>query len=190
MKYYKKLIGERLFLSPIRIEDADKFCQWLSDAELAINLTNFEKQFPLQHEEALLNRMIKENTQIFSIVLNEDEKLIGSCSLFDIDQADRKAELGIMIGDKSCWDKGYGSESVELILDYGFNILNLNNIYLKVFDYNARALQCYKKVGFKLIGHHRQARIIMGRKYDEILMDILAEEFDKSRLQNLISEDK
>ncbi|MCF7920056.1 MAG: GNAT family N-acetyltransferase [Candidatus Cloacimonetes bacterium] len=188
MKYYQKLKGERLFLAPIRVEDADVFCQWFSDPEVALNITMFDRQFPLQKEEDLLQNMIKNNSQIFSIVLFEEEKLIGTCSFFDIDKDDRKAELGIMIGDKTCWNKGYGTEALELLLDYGFNILNLNNIYLKAFDYNKRALVCYEKLGFKLIGRHRQARIIMGKKYDEIFYDLLADEFTHSRLQKLFSE--
>jgi len=176
-----------LFLAPVRLEDADKYCQWFADAEMAINLTMFDRQMTKEREETILSDMIKNNSQIFSVVLNEDEQLIGSCSLFDLDHSDRKAELGIMIGDKSCWHQGYGTEAIELLLDYGFNILNLNNIYLKVFEYNKRALACYKKVGFKKVGHHREARIIMGRKYDEIYMDMLASEFTVSRLNNFIA---
>jgi RimJ/RimL family protein N-acetyltransferase len=188
MKYIQKLKGERLFLAPIRIEDASAFCQWLSDPEVALNLTIFEKQLPLQQEEDLLRDMIKKNAQIFSIVLYNQETLIGSCSIFDIDHDDRKAELGIMIGDKENWNKGYGSETIELLLDYGFNILNLNNIFLKYFAYNQRARTCYEKIGFKEIGRHREARIVMGRKYDEIFMDMLADEFTQSRLKKYLPE--
>ena len=184
MEYYRKLIGERIFLAPVRIEDADKFCRWFADAELAMNLTMFDRQMTKEREEAILSDMVKNNSQIFSIVINNEEQLIGSCSLFDLDHSDRKAELGIMIGDKSCWNQGYGTEAIELLLDYGFNILNLNNIYLKVFEYNERAYKCYNKVGFKEIGRHREARIIMGRKYDEIFMDFLASEFTGSKLSD------
>lgn len=188
MKYYPKLKGDRVFLAPIRLEDADLYCRWLAEAELALNITMFEKQFPLQKEEKLLAKLIESNAQMFSIVLNETEQLIGSCSLFDLDHLDRKAELGIMIGEKSCWNKGYGFEAIKLLLDYGFNILNLNNIYLKVFEYNKRAIACYRKVGFMISGRHRQARIIMGKKYDEIFMDILSEEFSESSLQKYLEQ--
>lgn len=187
MRYYPKLTGDRLFLAPLVIEDADSYCKWLNDPEVAINLTAFDKQYPLHREKAVIEDMIKRNSQTFSIVLKDSEKLIGNCSLFDIDKDDRKAELGIMIGDKTVWNKGYGTEAIILLLDYGFNILNLNNIYLKVFEYNENAVSCYQKVGFKLIGRHRQARIVMGKKYDEIMMDILAEEFSQSRLKGFLN---
>lgn len=112
--------------------------------------------------------------------------LIGLCVLFAIDKVDRKAMFGITIGEKSYWDKGYGQEATKLILDFGFNLLNLNNIMLGVFSYNQRAINCYKKVGFKEIGRRRQARIISGKKYDMVLMDILAEEFESVYVKKLI----
>ena len=80
MKYIQKLKGDRLFLAPIRVEDAPLYCEWLSDPEIAINLTMFDKQLPVMREEQLLQDMIKRNTQIFSIVLFEEERLIGTCS--------------------------------------------------------------------------------------------------------------
>lgn len=83
-----------------------------------------------------------------------------------------------MIGDKNYWDQGYGREAIELVLNYGFNILNLNNIMLNVYSFNKRAITCYENIGFKEIGRRREAYILGKRKYDEIHMDILADEFD------------
>ncbi|MCF7815351.1 MAG: GNAT family N-acetyltransferase, partial [Candidatus Cloacimonetes bacterium] len=96
---------------------------------------------------------------------------------------------GIFIGNKNYWGKGYGSEALSLLLDYGFNILNLNNIMLETFSFNERALKSYKKVGFKEIGRRRQAIIMGGKKYDEILLDILAEDFESPFIKKII-EDK
>jgi RimJ/RimL family protein N-acetyltransferase len=82
-----------------------------------------------------------------------------------------------MIGDKNYWNQGYGQEATRLLLDYGFNLLNLNSIMLGVFSFNQRAIKAYRRVGFREIGLRRQARIINGQKYDVLEMDILAEEF-------------
>ena len=97
--------------------------------------------------------------------------------------------LGIAIGEKEYWGQGYGTEATRLLVDYGFNLLNLNSIMLGAFVFNERAIACYKKVGFKEIGWRRQARIIGGQKYDVLLMDILAEEFQGSYFKqaNVIS---
>ncbi len=95
--------------------------------------------------------------------------------------------LGIVIGEKTFWGKGYGQDAIRLLLDYGFNLLNLNSVMLGVFAFNERALHCYKHVGFREIGRRRQARIIGDKKCDAILMDILAEEFVGGRIPELLS---
>jgi len=98
--------------------------------------------------------------------------------------------LGIAIGEKAYWNKGYGQDATKLLLDYGFNLLNLNNIMLGVFSFNERAVNCYRKVGFKEIGRRRQARIIGGKKFDVILMDILAEEFESVYVKKFLQDQK
>ena len=178
MKYYKKLVGKKCYLSPINVEDADQYCIWLNDLEVSYNLLIFNQQLSLEKEKMILQDMIKNNAQIFAIVDADSDKLIGNCSIFRINERNRKAEVGIFIGDKNYWSKGYGSEALSLLIDYGFNILNLNNIMLEVFSFNKRAFNSYKKVGFKEIGRRREAIIFAGEKHDEIYMDILANEFE------------
>ena len=75
----------------------------------------------------------------------EDDKLIGNCSIHEIDQLRQCAEVGLFIGDEENRNKGYGKEVLNLLLNYGFDYLNLNNIMLKVFSFNERAINCYKK---------------------------------------------
>jgi RimJ/RimL family protein N-acetyltransferase len=88
--------------------------------------------------------------------------------------------VGIFIGEKSYWNRGYGEEALRLLMDYAFNLLNLNNLMLNVYAFNSRAINCYKKIGFKEVGRRRQARRIQGKSYDIIYMDILAEEFNSA----------
>ncbi len=106
----------------------------------------------------------------------EDDKLIGNCSIHEIDQLRQCAEVGLFIGDEENRNKGYGKEVLNLLLNYGFDYLNLNNIMLKVFSFNERAINCYKKVGFKEIGRRRQSYYLKGKFYDTVYMDILREE--------------
>ena len=73
---------------------------------------------------------------------------------------------------------------IQLILDFGFNYLNLNNIDLALMEFNERALKCYKKCGFKEIGRRRKCKFINGKYYDSILMDILSEEFKDTYIKN------
>jgi len=187
MDYYKKIVGSRCYLSPIRIEDAAKYAEWLNDLEIGQYLEIFHQQLNLEKEKTILKNMIEKGDQIFAIVGLDKDKLIGNCSLFDLDQLNRKAELGIFIGAKDYWDNGYGSEATRLVLDYGFNILNLRNIMLKVYEYNKRALSCYQKIGFREIGRRRKAKLISGKAWDIIYMDILAEEFDSIYVSRITS---
>jgi len=178
MKYFKKLVGEKVYLSPISIEDVPTYCEWLNDLEVAGNLIIFDQQLGITRERAILEDVIKNDAKMFAVVDSATDKLIGNGSIFKINQRNKKAELGIFIGDKTYWNRGYGSDAVKLLLDFGFNILNLNNIMLEVFSFNERAIAAYKKVGFKTIGARREAVQYAGHKYDEIYMDILAEEFE------------
>jgi RimJ/RimL family protein N-acetyltransferase len=91
-----------------------------------------------------------------------------------------------MIGDKEFQNRGYGQEAIRLLLDYAFNLLNLNSVMLGTYAFNTRAIAAYKKVGFREIGRRRQARLIAGKAYDDIFMDILAEEFEGSVIAPLV----
>jgi RimJ/RimL family protein N-acetyltransferase len=190
MTYYKKLVGEKCYLSPCSLEDAEEWTEWDNDLEVIIPLGP-EAYTPISLDRVRegISRFIKRQDHIFSIVDLETDKLIGRCLLFDIDQINRKATLGIDIGDKEYWNKGYGQDAVRLLLDYGFNLLNLNNIMLGVFSYNERAINCYKKVGFKDMGRRRKSKLIGGKWFDGVSMDILAEEFKSVYVNKFIKKE-
>ena len=100
------------------------------------------------------------------------------------DSINRNAVLGIFIGDKEYRSKGYGKEAIELILDFGFNYLNLHEIKLDVMAFNERAQKCYKKCGFKEYGRRRESVYLNGKYYDVISMDILRREFTGDYIKN------
>jgi RimJ/RimL family protein N-acetyltransferase len=176
----KKICGEKISLSPVVIEEAEQFAKWLND--LAIALPFGEEAYSVVTVETQKRDLAKAaepnaDYHVFSIIENQRDSLVGRCLIFDIDYINRSAKIGLFIGDKECWNKGYGGETVRLLLDYGFNILNLNSILLYAYSFNEKAIHCYKREGFKEIGRIREARIIGHRRYDIILLDILAEEF-------------
>ena len=179
MKYFKKMVGERVYLSPIDPDDAEVYAKWINDLEVSIYLTSAPNVYSLSKEKEILEQISKEGYN-FAIIDSEKVKVIGNCGLMNVDNVNRKAELGIFIGEKDYWGKGYGTEAIELLLDFSFNILNLNSIMLIVRAFNKRAIRCYEKCGFKLIGKRREAAIIGPQKYDEYYMDILAGEFMKN----------
>ena len=191
MTYFKKLIGTKCYLSPCSQEDAQLWTKWDNDLEIAIPLGDEAYTvFSLEKMQNIVNDVSKQQSQVFSIVDLETDSSIGRCMLFNLDRVNRQAALGIVIGEKEYWGKGFGQDAAKLLLDYGFNLLNLNNIMLGTYSFNERAQACFRKLGFKEIGKRRQARIINMKKYDLILMDMLAEEFELSCVSQIISQEK
>ena len=179
MPTYRILAGEKCYLSPCQPEDGERWAEWFNDLEVTIPLGD-ESYTPtsLEGELDTIKDILENNRHVFSILDQKTDRAIGHCMFFNVDAVNRTAMLGIVIGEKDHWDQGFGQEAVNLLLDYGFNLLNLSNVMLGTFSFNQRALACYRKVGFKEIGRRREARIVGDRKFDVILMDILASEFE------------
>jgi RimJ/RimL family protein N-acetyltransferase len=183
--HYPKLAGAKCYLSPCSAEDAEIWAQWDNDLEVALPLGDEAyTPYPLEREKRGLEDSMK--SHIFTIVDRKSSKPIGRCLLFDLDWINRKAMMGIVIGEKSHWSKGYGEEAVRLLLDYAFHLLNLNSIMLGTFSFNERGLKCFQKAGFQEIGRRRQGRVIGDRTYDIVLMDILAEEHETERIHEYL----
>jgi RimJ/RimL family protein N-acetyltransferase len=97
--------------------------------------------------------------------------------LHNLEYENRRAMLGIVIGAKAYWGRGYGADAIRTILGWAFGYLNLNRVYLTVYGYNQRAIRCYQKCGFQQEGIMRQAHYIDGQYSDEWMMGILQNEF-------------
>jgi RimJ/RimL family protein N-acetyltransferase len=173
--YFRKLVGKKCYLSPIDINDAGKFTEWLNDLELTINLTLYNSIINVENEKVFLENLSKEHN--YSIIDLETNELIGNCGFLNIEHVNQTAETGIFIGNKKFWNKGYGTEALSLLIDYGFKALNFHNIMLKVYEYNKSAIKCYEKIGFIPIGKRRDALYRNMERHNIIFMDILANEF-------------
>lgn len=184
MKYYKKLVGERIYLSPMNMEDAEKYVEWFCDFKMTDGIGKSSDIVTVQAEREWIENVLKNNELTFAIVDLESDKLIGNCGFNTIDNKNRTAEVGIFIGEEENRSNGYGAEALRLLLDYGSNYLNLNNIMLGVRAFNERAIACYKKVGFKEYGRRRECYFLNGKYYDDIFMDILAREFKGDYIKN------
>lgn len=183
MKYFKKLVGERIYLSPMSEQDAEKFVEWLNDFRISDYIGRSDTVYTLQGEIEWFKEISKKQAN-FAIVTLESDELIGTISIENINNTHRRGTLGIFIGEEKYQDKEYGMEAIKLILDFGFNYMNLQNIKLNVIEFNERAIACYKKCGFKECGRRRRCHFLNGKYYDSINMDILAEEFNESYIKN------
>lgn len=176
MSYYKRAVGSKCYLSPINPEDVPTYTEWLNDPELSLMLQIVVKPVSMSAEKEIVERIAKDPYQ-FAVVDLETDELIGGCGLKDVDLVNRTAIMGIFLGNKEYWGKGYGEDATRLLVDFAFSFVNLNSIMLQVFDFNPRAIRCYEKAGFKHVGRRREAKILNGERYDEVLMDIVADEF-------------
>lgn len=177
MRYYRKIIGERLYLSPFNAEDEEvytKWAEWVNDRVVADFYGGYHNVVSLANAKKTVSEL---KGYRFSIVLIDDDVLIGHISLHDVDHLYRNAFLGIVIGSEEHRGKGYGTEAIRLVLNFGFNTLNLHNIMLSVQEDNYAGIKCYKKIGFKEAGRRRDGIFKNGKYIDKLTMDILDSEF-------------
>ena len=114
---------------------------------------------------------------MFTIHHLEDDRLIGELGLDDVKLPHGESFVGIGLGEREYWGKGYGSDAMQILLRYAFTELNLERVSLDVFEYNPRAIASYLKVGFVEEGRLRRFLHRDGRRWDLIFMGILREEW-------------
>lgn len=176
------IYSERIRLRAPERADLPQFVAWLNDPEVKQNLSLV---FPLSlaAEEKWFEDMLKRSPaeQVLTIEVRQPDGEtwlpIGNCSLMDIDWRNRSAEFGIFIGDKTRWNQGYGAEAARLMLQHGFETLNLHRIFLRVFATNPRARRAYEKAGYVLEGTLRQAHFQDGAYIDVFVMSVLQSEY-------------
>jgi diamine N-acetyltransferase len=178
------LLGKRIHLRAIEKEDLPHFVRWLNDPEVRRNLQLFQPLSLAQEEEwfkGILQRAVEEQPLVIEIMKENTWQPVGNISLFSIRNADRAAEIGIFIGEKTYWDKGYGTEAMKLMLHFGFNELNLNRIFLRVYETNQRGIRAYEKAGFKMEGRLREDRYMDGKYIDVYIMSVIRSEWKNEK---------
>jgi diamine N-acetyltransferase len=167
----------KILLSALRNDDSLKLYTWINNPELVLYNSLYKPVHETSHRHWFESIIEKKDLVIFGIRLVENNKLIGSCQLFNIHPVFRTAELQIRIGEMDELSKGYGKEAVSELIKYGFFHLNLERIFLQVFADNLRAIKAYEKVGFIFEGTQRQAAYINGVYKDIVMMGLLKTEF-------------
>ena len=187
MQYFKKLVGDRIYLSPkgVSDEEIEKFTEWMNDFQVTDYTGRSWQMVTILGEREWLEASARDNeNRIFNIVDLDNDKLIGTVGLENFNWIERSAVLGIFIGDEDYRNDGYGTEAIKLLLEYGFKYLNLHSIRLELISINERAHKCYLKCGFKDTGKNRDAIFINGKYYDRLNMDILENEFEGDYIRN------
>lgn len=176
------LNGENVTLRALTREDMPALWRWSSDVEYVLLIGDdppHPRTLQSWHEwyddEIASSRRV--GKQVFAI--DHEDMLIGTCGLYNVDPFNQACELGITIGERDCWNKGYGREAIGLLLDYAFRLRGLRRIWLGTLGNNERALRCYRACGFQEEGRLRAHLWSNGEYVDSIIMGLLKSEWDR-----------
>ena len=176
------LRGKNVRLTAQDMEQAAaQYFQWSQDAEY-MRLVDGDPPVPLSLKATkdVNERDWPEddpNNIMFLIRANEDDRIIGFANLDYISWSHGDSYMGIGLGDRTCWGRGYGSEAMNILLRYAFTELNLHRLTLTVFEFNERAVRMYQRCGFKIEGIVREVLYRDGRRWDLISMGLLRAEW-------------
>lgn len=153
------IVGEKTVLREKRVEDAPYDYAWRTDEELSrldatrpLNMS-YDDFLQYSKEEVSFDSPLSKRLAIDTL----DGKHIGNCMYYDIDLKGGEAELGVMIGDRDYWSKGYGTDSVTALLNHIFTTTSLDRLYLHTLDWNMRARRAFSKVGFREVKRVRRS---------------------------------
>jgi RimJ/RimL family protein N-acetyltransferase len=168
------IIGKLVNIRDKQVEDAYLDYQWRIDEELA----TLDATTPLRMSYNSYLRLVEDElkrpvpwSKRFAIETH-DGTLIGNCMYYDIDTIRKQTELGILIGDKNYWNKGYGTDAVTTICNYIFDSTDFKKIYLHTLIWNIRAQQSFSKCGFENILE------VNKEGYDFLLMALTREKWE------------
>ncbi|KEO85101.1 GNAT family N-acetyltransferase [Tumebacillus flagellatus] len=171
-------------LRPAEVGDVDVLYGYRLDEEV-MYWGNGARGDIIPTRDQLVDRMRNQSPkegQTFAIEVEETEgawRMIGTVSYSGLDQFERVATIGMLIGDRAYWGGGYGTEALEQFLYFLFRRLNLRRVDLDTHEANKRAIRCYEKAGFVIEGVRRKRRFTINGYQDQILMGLLREEWEE-----------
>jgi diamine N-acetyltransferase len=172
------ILGERTRLRRLERADLSLFTEWLNDPEVRRHLALVYPVGQEQEREWFESTLrLEPACQPFGVEARlegrEPWTLVGSAGFHMVDWRNRCAELGIVLGRRDAWGRKLGEDAMRSLVRWGFDVLGLNRVQLRVFEDNPRAIRCYEKVGFRLEGRLRQDRYFEGRYWDTLVMGVL-----------------
>jgi len=179
------LSGKNIRLRATEPTDLPNMVRWMNDPDVIENLLIYTPLSSVE-EQNWYDNMIKgpkeEHVYIIEILEKDEWIPIGSTGFHSVDMKSRGAEIGISIGEKKYWNHGYGRDAMRLMLRHAFNDLNLNRVYLYVFETNERAKKAYLAAGFVEEGRLRQDIYKNGRYLDTFIMSVLRNEWQDAEI--------
>ncbi|HLQ30174.1 MAG TPA: GNAT family protein [Ktedonobacteraceae bacterium] len=174
------ITGERIYLRPLEpAQDNHHYSTWMNDEEIRRYFSIYPTSDTRGKER--LEQLYKDGKHIiFGVALNEDNRLIGLVGLKDINYINQSAEFYVIIGDRSAWGKGYGTEATKLMTRYGFMELNLNRIQTQDMEENIGGWRADEKAGFTYEGTLREVILRFGKYNNVRVYSLLKSEYLQS----------
>ena len=170
--------GERLYLSALDPANAEVALGWFADPEVRMWLLNGHVPLTLASEHAFYARMeADDQSYVFEIHLAENDRYIGNCGIHGVKLPERTGEIGILIGEKDCWNQGLGRDALLTLMRFGFQTQGMHRLQIKSVAENERALHLYPSLGFVEVGREREAQYLHGAFRDDVVWDLLEDEW-------------
>ncbi|MFO1520425.1 MAG: GNAT family N-acetyltransferase [bacterium] len=172
--------SDRLYLSPVDEKHAPALTKWMNDPEIFGHLRDMKMVTTVeQHLEWVKVARQSAVDRIFAIYYLSEDQLIGDGGVMKIDWENRKAEVGLVIGEKKYQGKGLGKEAVWLLCHYAFQELKLHNLIAEIIGKNEASFRLHEGLGFKPVGTRREAIWLGNRWEDAHYLDLLPQELVK-----------
>lgn len=167
--------GERISLREVRLSDVnDRYYRWMNDHEVTSYL---ESRFYPNSMEGILEFVkdkLGDTANVFlAIILKDGDRHIGNIKLGPINWLHRRADIGLLIGEKDLWGQGYATEAIKLVCDYAFKKINLHKVTAGCYDENVGSTRAFEKAGFRREGLLQGHFFGNGRYVDEILLGLV-----------------
>ncbi|MFY0521469.1 GNAT family N-acetyltransferase [Lysinibacillus sp. UGB7] len=181
-KYVKSfLTGDKVILRKITKEDYESYSN-VEDVMESRLLMNDGIPFPpteADHEKFLGDISSEKDDYMFAIELKDEKVFIGTIAVYLVNWNNGTSHVGISIG-PDFQGKGYGTDAMNVMLDFIFNYMNVNKVKLQVFGYNQRAIGSYEKCGFQLEGTFREELFRFGKYHDILVMGLLRKDWEET----------
>lgn len=179
MKTEEKIVGEKIYLRKILETDVnEKYLGWLNDPQVNQYLeTRWSEQTLSSILDFVQSKIDNKNEPLFAICTLESNEHIGNIKLGPINPYHKYADVSLFIGDKNYWGKGFATEAIKLITDYGFKSLKLNKICASAYEENIGSINAFKKCGYLQEGLLNKKYISNGKYTNTVVLGIIAEDF-------------
>jgi len=173
-----RIEGTSVFLKVLSPDDVDDaYIRWMQDSEVLQYLESRWRRYTRVDLVAYVQEMNRSTDNLFlGIYLRAGDRHIGNIRIGDINHVHRFASIGILIGEKDLWGKGYGSEAIRLASDYAFRELNLHSLTAGVYEDNRGSCAAFLRAGFREVGRYQKRRILQGKYVDEIILEKVRDE--------------